>query len=66
MRSKDIKIKRNLKVCEGRQRIQSIFRNIKTIPKITIAGDWLLNAGFPIGTQTEVYVFKNEIVIRKV
>lgn len=57
---------RSLKVTEGTQPRRDIFGKIKFVPKIVIAGDWLLNAGFPIGAQTKVSVFKNQIVIEKV
>jgi hypothetical protein len=57
---------RSLKVGEGTQLRGNIFGRIKFVPKIVIAGDWLLNAGFPIGCQTKLTVFKNQIVIEKI
>ncbi|WP_445458432.1 SymE family type I addiction module toxin [Flavobacterium sp. HNIBRBA15423] len=32
-------------------------------PKITISGDWLTTAGFEIGAQVDIKVFKNKMII---
>lgn len=38
-------------------------RSIK--PKIQISGDWLQKAGFEIGAEIEIRVYKNKLVIVK-
>lgn len=35
-------------------------------PKMTISGDWLEMAGFGIGTQVEIQVSKNKLIIQPV
>ena len=32
-------------------------------PKIQISGDWLQKAGFEIGAEVEIRVFKNKLII---
>jgi toxic protein SymE len=33
-------------------------------PKITVSGDWLEIAGFKIGAEVEIQVFKNKLIIQ--
>ena len=38
-------------------------RNTKFFPKMVLQGDWLQNAGFNIGDQTEVFIQSGKIEI---
>lgn len=33
-------------------------------PKITLSGDWLKNAGFEIGANVEIQVYKDKLIIK--
>ncbi|MQP63352.1 type I addiction module toxin, SymE family [Flavobacterium sp. LMO6] len=33
-------------------------------PKITVSGDWLEMAGFKIGAEVEIQVYKNKLIIQ--
>jgi len=36
----------------------------KLKPKIQISGNWLQNAGFEVGAEVEIQVFKNKLIIK--
>ena len=54
--------KRELKI--GYRVRTNVFRKLKLVPEIKLAGNWLEKAGFAYGDDIEVFVEQGKIVIR--
>lgn len=54
--------KRELKI--GYRVRTNVFRELKLVPEIKLAGNWLEQAGFAYGDEVEVVVEQGKLIIR--